>query len=137
MLGRHTTYAERLVRGFTQETARLGLDAVFETCESSHSGAIDAVDRVLAALPDVTAVIVHNEVALPAVLETLRSRGKDVPGDISVVAVCPEDVALGPDPAPHRPSTSPRTRSAASPSTWRSAGSPGTSPPRPASSRPC
>ena len=50
---------------------------------------------MLASLPDVTAVIVHNEVALPAVLETLRSRGLDVPRDISVVAVCPEDVALG------------------------------------------
>ena len=95
VLSRRTTYAARLVRGFTQESARLGLDAVFETCESSHSGAIEAVDQVLAALPDVTAVIVHNEVALPAVLETLRSRGKDVPRDISVVAVCPEDVALG------------------------------------------
>ena len=48
VLSRRTTYAARLVRGFTQESARLGLDAVFETCESSHSGAIEAVDQVLA-----------------------------------------------------------------------------------------
>ncbi len=68
---------------------------MFEPCESSHAGAVAAVDRVLARLPDVTGVVVHNEVALPAVLTTLRERGLSVPGDLSVVAVCPQDVAVG------------------------------------------
>lgn len=95
VLSRGTTYAARLASGFTDESARLGVDAVVETCESSHAGAVEAVDRVLAALPEVTALVVHNEVALPAVLETLRSRGRDVPGDLSIVALCPQDVALG------------------------------------------
>ena len=95
VLDRHTTYAQRMVRGFRSETERLGVEAVFEPCESSHSGAVDALDRVLARLPGVTGLVVHNEVALPAVLATLRERGIDVPRDVSVVAVCPEDVALG------------------------------------------
>jgi DNA-binding LacI/PurR family transcriptional regulator len=59
------------------------------------AGAVDAVDRVLAALPDVTGLVVHNEVALPWVLATLRERGRHVPDDVSVVAVCPPDVAVG------------------------------------------
>lgn len=95
VLDRHTTYAQRTVRGFEQESAHLGLEAVFEPCESSHAGAVDAVDRVLGRLPGVTAFIVHNEVALPGVLATLRERRIDVPRDVSVVAICPQDVALG------------------------------------------
>ena len=95
VLDRHTTYAARMVRGFTEEAARAGAAAVFEPCESSHSGAVAAVDRVLTRLPGVTGIIVHNEVALPAVLATLRERGRSVPDDLSVVAVCPTDVAVG------------------------------------------
>jgi DNA-binding LacI/PurR family transcriptional regulator len=46
-------------------------------------------------MPGVTGLVVHNEVALPAIIATLRERGLSVPGDISLVAVCPLDVAIG------------------------------------------
>ncbi len=95
VLDRHTSYAERMIRGFTRGAAESGLTGLVEPCESSMSGAVAAVDRVLAALPDVTALVVHNEVALPWVLATLRERGRHVPDDVSVVAVCPPDVAVG------------------------------------------
>ncbi len=95
VLERRTTYAQRMVHGFTTETARRGIAGLFVPCESSHAGAVDAVDRVFDQLPDVTALVVHNEVALPVVLATLRERGREIPRDISVVAVCPEDVAVG------------------------------------------
>jgi DNA-binding LacI/PurR family transcriptional regulator len=39
--------------------------------------------------------VVHNEEALPPLLEELRTRGRRVPEDLSVVAVCPRDVAVG------------------------------------------
>src|SRR4051794_37753292 len=68
VLDRHTTYALRTVSEFRAETERLGVEAVFEPCESSHAGANAALDRVLDRLPGVTALVVHNEVALPAVL---------------------------------------------------------------------
>ena len=67
VLERHTSYADRMLRGFTAETRELGLVAVAVSCESSHTGAIAAVDEVLESMPDVTALVVHNEVALPAV----------------------------------------------------------------------
>ncbi|MGW6131770.1 LacI family DNA-binding transcriptional regulator [Cellulomonas sp. NPDC055163] len=95
VLERHTSYADRMYRGFTQQSAELGLDHAYEPCESSHSGAVDAVDRVLARMPHVTGLVVHNEVALPAVIATLRERGRAVPDDLSLVAVCPQDIALG------------------------------------------
>jgi DNA-binding LacI/PurR family transcriptional regulator len=92
---RHTSYADRMLRGFTAQTAELGIDGVYEPCESSHPGAVAAVDHVLARMPGVTGLVVHNEVALPAVIATLRERGLAVPDDISLVAVCPLDVAVG------------------------------------------
>ncbi|CAN5345536.1 LacI family DNA-binding transcriptional regulator [soil metagenome] len=95
VLERHTSYADRMLRGFTAESRELGLVAVAVSCESSHTGAIAAVDQVLESMPDVTALVVHNEVALPAVIATLRERGRRVPDDMSLVAVCPEDVAVG------------------------------------------
>ncbi|QCB94279.1 LacI family DNA-binding transcriptional regulator [Cellulomonas shaoxiangyii] len=93
VLERHTSYAERMLRGFTQEVADAGLEGVFEPCESDMAGAVASVDRVLERLPDVTGLVVHNEVALPWVVATLRERGRRVPDDVSVVAVCPADVA--------------------------------------------
>ncbi|MFC8191789.1 LacI family DNA-binding transcriptional regulator [Cellulomonas sp. NPDC057328] len=93
VLERHTSYADRMLRGFTQEVADAGLEGVTEPCESSMAGAVEAVDRVLERLPDVTGLVVHNEVALPWVVATLRDRGRHVPDDVSVVAVCPPDVA--------------------------------------------
>lgn len=95
VLERHTSYAERIIGGFTGVVADARLAGAVEPCEASPVGAADAVDRVLAHLPDVTALVVHNEVALPWVLATLRERGRHVPDDLSVVAVSPPDVALG------------------------------------------
>jgi DNA-binding LacI/PurR family transcriptional regulator len=92
---RHTSYADRMQRGFTAQTAELGIDGLYEPCESSHAGAVAAVDEVLSRMPAVTGLVVHNEVALPAIIATLRERGLSVPGDISLVAVCPQDVAVG------------------------------------------
>jgi len=95
VLERHTSYVDRMLRGFQSQAAELKIEGVYEPCESSHAGAVAAVDRVLARNPGVTGLVVHNEVALPGVIATLRDRGRVVPDDVSVVAVCPLDVAVG------------------------------------------
>jgi DNA-binding LacI/PurR family transcriptional regulator len=43
--------------------------------------------------PDITGLVVHNEAILGPLLSELGRRGKQVPSDISVLAVCPEDMA--------------------------------------------
>ncbi|ACQ79581.1 transcriptional regulator, LacI family [Beutenbergia cavernae DSM 12333] len=95
VLDRHTSYAIRLRHGFAEQADAAGLTHLSVPCSSTPAGAADAVDAVLEAMPDVTALVVHNEVALPWVLTTLAERGRRVPQEISVVAVCPRDVALG------------------------------------------
>jgi DNA-binding LacI/PurR family transcriptional regulator len=83
---RGTSYADRFLAGFHETAAELGLEAVARPCEPGAAG----VRACLADLSEVTALVVHNEEALPAILGEVR-----VPGDVSVVAVCPRDVALG------------------------------------------
>ena len=95
VLERRTSYAERMRRGFARTAAERGLGAVAVSCESSHAGAVAAVDEVLARLPAVTGLVVHNEAALAGVVASLQARGLELPDDVSVVAVCPLDVAVG------------------------------------------
>ncbi|WP_419705693.1 LacI family DNA-binding transcriptional regulator [Promicromonospora sp. NFX87] len=94
VLQRHTSYAERLMRGLRSQAELSGVTVEVEACDSSPSGAASAVDTLLATAPDTTGIIVHNEGALPHVLSRLAERGIAVGTDMSVVAVCPTDVAL-------------------------------------------
>ncbi|MFD7308916.1 LacI family DNA-binding transcriptional regulator [Promicromonospora sp. NPDC059942] len=94
VLRRHTSYAERMMRGLREQARSSGVTVKVEACDSSPSGASTAVDTLLATAPDTTGIVVHNEGALPHVLSRLTERGLVVGRDMSVVAVCPTDVAL-------------------------------------------
>jgi DNA-binding LacI/PurR family transcriptional regulator len=93
VLERHTSYADRMRRGIGIGLTDAGVSGALEPAESSDRGARDAVDRLLTRLPGLTALVVHNEGALPWVLAALHERGYSVPDDVSVLAVCPADVA--------------------------------------------
>jgi len=92
---RGTTYAQRFLTGFTEASAELGLDTVAHSCEPGAAGVRECLAQIDAELPGVSALVVHNEEALLPLLEALRSSGRRVPQDISIVAVCPRDVAVG------------------------------------------
>jgi DNA-binding LacI/PurR family transcriptional regulator len=92
---RGTSYAERFLTGFTEASAALGLDTVAHSCEPGPEGVRECLAAIDAELPGVSALVVHNEEALPSLFEQLRRTGRRVPDDLSVVAVCPRDVAVG------------------------------------------
>jgi len=91
---RGTSYAERFLAGFDSAAAELGLRTMSHPCEPGVAGVRACLADIDAELPGVTALVVHNEEALRPVLDQVRSSGRRVPEDISVVAVCPRDVAL-------------------------------------------
>jgi DNA-binding LacI/PurR family transcriptional regulator len=96
---RGTSFATRVLRGFSTAAEDFGLSATTTACELTFDGASAALRRVLEANPDVTGLVVHNEATLGALLGVLQAAGKMVPRDISIVAICPDDVALDlPDP---------------------------------------
>ncbi|MGK5555744.1 LacI family DNA-binding transcriptional regulator [Actinomadura kijaniata] len=90
---RRTGFAERVAEGFTATAERLGLDAGFYPCEATVESARALVARLLAERPGLTGVVVHNEPIAEPLVRAFQSAGRRVPGDLSVVAICPDEVA--------------------------------------------
>jgi LacI family transcriptional regulator len=90
---RGTGFAQRTISGFESAVARRGLPAVVRPCDPSHSAVRDTVKRLFDDHPGLTGLVIHNEAAVAPLLETLRGLGRRVPDDVSVVAMCPEDLA--------------------------------------------
>jgi DNA-binding LacI/PurR family transcriptional regulator len=91
---RGTSYAARFLAGFGEAARRYGMRSVAHPCESSHEGAAACLDLIDRELPGVDALVVHNEAVLAPLLSILRTGGRRVPDEVSLVAVCPPDVAL-------------------------------------------
>jgi DNA-binding LacI/PurR family transcriptional regulator len=92
---RGTSYATRFLDGFDDAIVHFGLTSVAHPCEPSYEGAQECLRLVDAELPELTGLVVHNEAALAPLLGILRDRGRRVPRDVSIVAVCPPDIAVG------------------------------------------
>ncbi|MET9000242.1 LacI family DNA-binding transcriptional regulator [Amycolatopsis sp. NPDC004169] len=98
--GPRLRYLKGFVDSFGAAAAKHGVKAISHhlSPKGRAAGAPSAeevargLDKLLTA-GGPTALVVHDEAALPLVLGTLRQRGRQVPGDISVVAVCSETVA--------------------------------------------
>lgn len=96
---RDTGFAHRTRAGFTETAERYGIVATAQPCEESF----DAVRQELAGLldrhPGLTALVVHNEAAVAHLLAALPLLGRQVPHDVSVMAICPDEVAERASPA--------------------------------------
>lgn len=93
VLNRGTAYAVRMKEGLYEEAARQGVSVHYKSCDTSHQGAVSALTQLLTENPGITALVIHNEVAMPFMLGALRDLGRDVPGDISLMAICPSNMA--------------------------------------------
>lgn len=91
---RHTGFAVRTLRGVQDAAVRHGMRLVHRPCEGSHEAAAGAVTRILEERPLTTGLIVQNEAIIPPLLSVLRTAGRAVPEDISIIALCPDQVAL-------------------------------------------
>lgn len=93
VIERGTTFAERLLTGYREEAERCGVRAAVELTPPTHAGALAAVEAMRNLDERPTALIVHNEAALPSVVDSLQMHGVRIPADVSLVAICPADVA--------------------------------------------
>jgi DNA-binding LacI/PurR family transcriptional regulator len=90
---RGTSYAGRFLRGFRATASKRKVKASSFPCPPSYDALRDRLDEVFTRHPGITGLVVHNEAILGPLLSELGRRGKHVPDDISVLAVCPEDMA--------------------------------------------
>ncbi|MET8160827.1 LacI family DNA-binding transcriptional regulator [Sphaerisporangium sp. NPDC005289] len=90
---RGTGYAERTMEGFAEAGREHGATAIARPCEESFDEVCAAVKALLEEHPGLSGIVVHNEAAVGHVLGALRVLGRRVPEEVSVVAICPDDVA--------------------------------------------
>jgi DNA-binding LacI/PurR family transcriptional regulator len=90
---RGTSYALRFRSGFEQAVAAAGVRGSVHAVVPGHRDVEQLVDDLLRDEPGVTGLVVHNEAALPALIQSLRARSRDVPERMSIVALCPDDIA--------------------------------------------
>ncbi|WP_016700034.1 LacI family DNA-binding transcriptional regulator [Actinoalloteichus spitiensis] len=89
---RDTGFAHRTMAGFTSAALRRGIHATTRSCESDPAEVTRTVTALLAERPALSAVVVHNEAAISPLLAALRTEGRRVPEDVSIVAICPDEV---------------------------------------------
>lgn len=90
--GQRLRYLKGFEESFQAAAGELGVKAISRPCAPAAEDVARCLDELLAD-GGPTALIVHDEAALPLVMGTLRHRGRQVPGDVSVVAVCSDTVA--------------------------------------------
>ncbi|CAL2067462.1 protein of unknown function [Streptomyces murinus] len=91
---RHTGFAERTLVGLRSRARELGLRVLHHPCEGGYDAMAVTLARIFDERPCTTGFVVQNESAVEPLLAVLRQQGRAVPEDVSVVAVCPEQVAV-------------------------------------------
>ncbi|WP_367322744.1 LacI family DNA-binding transcriptional regulator [Streptomyces sp. HUAS ZL42] len=90
---RGTAFAQRVVQGFTAAADRSGLASSVHPCEAAPAAARRVAERLLREQPALTGVVVHNEPVLEPLIDAFEQLGLRVPGDLSVTAICPDELA--------------------------------------------
>jgi DNA-binding LacI/PurR family transcriptional regulator len=90
---RETGFARRTADGFRAAARRYGLVSTVHPCEATAAAARAMAGRLLREHPDLTAVVVHNEPVVEPLMEAFQQAGRRVPRDLSVVALCPDELA--------------------------------------------
>ncbi|MEU6527212.1 LacI family DNA-binding transcriptional regulator [Streptomyces sp. NPDC046924] len=91
---RHTGFAERTLDGLRSQARESGVRLLHRPCEGGYAAMAVTLARILDERPGTTAFVVQNESAVEPLLALLRQQGRAVPEDVSVVAICPEQVAV-------------------------------------------
>lgn len=73
--------------------ADYGVDLVHRPCAGSYEAVAGVLARILEERPRTTGLVVQNEAVLGPLLGLLRTAGRRVPEDVSIVALCPDQIA--------------------------------------------
>jgi DNA-binding LacI/PurR family transcriptional regulator len=74
-------------RWFLKEIEARGLHGTTIFCEASSEDGYTAVNDLIAQDPDLTAIVVMNDWAVPGILRAITDRGWHIPNDISIVSI--------------------------------------------------
>jgi len=90
---RGTGFAHRTRAGFLAAAEKAGVSGVARPCEEDQAAVGATLRDLLRRHPHTTGLVVHNEAAVDHVMRLLPSLRRRVPRDMSVIAICPDEVA--------------------------------------------
>ncbi|MGW6901811.1 LacI family DNA-binding transcriptional regulator [Streptomyces sp. NPDC054919] len=90
---RHTGFAERTMDGVRTKAQQAGVRVLHRPCDGGYAAIERTLARIFDERPGTTGFIVQNESAVEPLLNLLRQQGRAVPEDVSVVAICPQQLA--------------------------------------------
>jgi DNA-binding LacI/PurR family transcriptional regulator len=90
---RQTGFAHRTLAGFRAAVERRGVIGIETPCEATFDAVLGTVGELLEASPGITGLVVQNEPIIGPLLDVLRRLGRRVPEDMSLMAICADDVA--------------------------------------------
>ena len=79
--------------GFAEAAERRGVLGVETPCEHTFDAILGTVEQLLLDHPGITGLVVQNEPIIGPLLDVLRRLGRRVPEDMSLMAICADDVA--------------------------------------------
>jgi DNA-binding LacI/PurR family transcriptional regulator len=95
---RRTGFATRTLDGFTHRALERGVRTVHRPCDGGFATTADTVAHLLESASSPSAFVVQNETAIGPLLHLLAHHHRAVPEDVSVVAICPDPIAVQPQP---------------------------------------
>lgn len=90
---RQTGFAQRTLTGFSEAAGRRGVIGVETPCENTFDAVLSTVEQLLEEHPGITGLVIQNEPIIGPLLDVLRRLGRRVPEDMSLMAICADDVA--------------------------------------------
>ena len=90
---RETGFAERVEHGFHEAARQRGMGSTAHPCAPTAEAVEELLEGLLHDRPDLTSLVVHNEPLVEPAIRALRQLGRPVPDHVSVVAICPDEVA--------------------------------------------
>ncbi|MER5301808.1 LacI family DNA-binding transcriptional regulator [Streptomyces lasiicapitis] len=91
---RHTGFAERTLEGLRTRARDLDVRLLHRPSVGGYDAMAATLARIFDERPATTGFVVQNESAVEPLLALLRQQGRAVPEDVSVLAICPDQVAL-------------------------------------------
>jgi DNA-binding LacI/PurR family transcriptional regulator len=77
----------RAQTSFEKEIQRMGLHGVTRLCRPAPQCGHETFNALISENPEMTALLVMNERAIPGILQAVDERGKRIPGDFSLVSM--------------------------------------------------
>jgi DNA-binding LacI/PurR family transcriptional regulator len=96
---RGTGFAQRTQAGFERAARARGLRPATWPCDPAPGAVRATVAALLGQRPGLDGIVVHNESALRPLLDAFRAEGRQIGEDLSVLAMCPDDLAEQATPA--------------------------------------